>query len=393
MIDPTHRGNDMRLTLALMLLALPVQAETLSQEIARTGLAATETRLAALPTRTDAETFTLGGVQFLRAIEGTFQDRYAMGLTDRSGMLPLLRLPLADNPNPEPFTPPAITALFAHAAINLAAAKTTLAAIPATSDFAVEIALDDLWFDIDRSGTRAPGEGIADLIATLQPTTIRFDVADAAWTAAYADLLGAICAMVQAYDPTAPIARVLQARTAMEQFGPLTPDPFLGSATPLDAVDLVAMVLDTLNQPPDAAQMARAKQHLRDMVALNREFWTRVAAETDNNREWLPNDAQHSALGLPVPPGTGTAWLAVLEDLDALLTGQKLVPYWRVSGTAGVDVGAMFDDPRPIDLIGWVQGHAALPYLKQGPLVTPDSLAAFDTLMSGQTMLFALYLN
>lgn len=83
----------------------------------------------------------------------------------------------------------------------------------------------------------------------------------------------------------------------------------------------------------------------------------------------------------------------MLDDLDALLTGQKLVPYWRVSGNGGVDVGAMFDDPRPIDLVGWVQGWAALPYLKQGPLVTPDSLVAFDTLISGQAMLFALYLN
>jgi hypothetical protein len=390
----------MRLTLALMLLALPLHAETLSQEIARTGLAATETRLTALPSRTDAEAFALGGVQFLRAIEGTFQDRYAMGLTDRTGMLPLLRLPLADNPNPTPFAPGAITALFANAAGGLAAAKTTLAAIPATSDFAVEIALNDLWFDIDRNGTRSAGEGMSDLVATLQPTnpdaplpTIRFDVADAAWTAAYADLLGAICAMVQAYDPTAPIARVLQARATMQEFGPLSPDPIFGGGASLDAVDLVAMVLDTLNQTPDTAQMARAKHHLRDMVALNREFWTRVAAETDNTQEWLPNDAQQSALGLPAPPGTGTAWLAVLDDLDALLTGQKLVPYWRVSGTAGVDIGAMFDDPRPIDLVGWVQGWAALPYLKQGPLVTPDSLAAFDTLMSGQAMLFALYLN
>lgn len=390
----------MRLTLALMLLALPLQAETLSQEIGRTGLAATESRLAALPTRTDADSFALGGVQFLRAIEGTFQDRYALGLTDRTGFLPLLRLPLADNPTPAPFAPQAIVALFANAADDLATAKTTLAAIPATSDFAVEIALADIWFDIDRNGTRSDGEGLADLIAPLQPAAtgaplpiVRFDVADAAWTAAYADLLGGICALIQAYDPTAAITRVLQARAAIEQFGPLAPDPIFGGGASLDVADFVAMILDTLNQTPDTARMARAKQHLRDMVALNRDFWARVAVETDNDREWLPNDAQQSALGLPVPPGTGAAWLAVLDDLDALLTGEKLVPHWRVNGAGGVDIGAMFDDPRPIDLMGWVQGWAALPYLKPGPLVSTDSLNAFDTMMSGQTMLFALYLN
>lgn len=390
----------MRLALALLLLALPVQAETLSQEIGRTGLAATQTRLAALPTRTDAETFTLGGVQFLRAIEGTFQDRYAMGLTDRSGLLPLLRLPLADNPNPTPFAPQAIVALFANAADDLAAAKTTLTTLPTTSDFAVEIDLADIWFDVDQSGTRTAGEGLGDLVAPLQPSTtgaplpvVRFDVADAAWTAAYADLLGGICSMMQAYDPTAPIARVLQARAAMEQFGPLSPDPIFGGGASLDVVDLIAMVLDTLNQTPDKAHMAAAKQHFRDMIALNRTFWDRVATETDNDREWLPNDAQQSALGLPVPPGTGAAWLAVLSDMDAVLTGQKLVPHWRITGAGGVDVSAMFDDPRPIDLMGWIQGWAAQPYLKQGPLLDQDSLSAFDSLVSGQAMLFAIYLN
>ena len=87
------------------------------------------------------------------------------------------------------------------------------------------------------------------------------------------------------------------------------------------------------------------------------------------------------------------AWRAALANLDAPLTGQKLVPYWRISGAAGVDGGAMSYDPRPIDLVGWVQGWAAMPSLKQGHLVTRNSLAAFDSLMSGQAMLFALDLN
>ena len=155
----------MRILPALFLfLALPLHAETLSQEIGRTGLAATETRLAALSPARDAETFALGGVQFLRAVEGTFQERWAMGMTDRTGMLPLLRLPLADNPNPAPFQPAAIVTLFADAEARLAAAKTTLSSLPDTSDFTLDIALDDIWFDVDANATRSPGEGIGDIL-------------------------------------------------------------------------------------------------------------------------------------------------------------------------------------------------------------------------------------
>ena len=98
----------MRLAAMLLSLALPVQAETLSQEIAHSGLAATQSRLLALTSPGDAERFATGGVTFLRAIEVTFQERYAMGLTDRTGMLPLLRLPLNDNPHPATFDPAAI---------------------------------------------------------------------------------------------------------------------------------------------------------------------------------------------------------------------------------------------------------------------------------------------
>ena len=78
----------MRVTTALMLFALPLQAETLSREIARAGLGPTQARLMAEPNPDDADRFALGGVTSLRAIEGTFQERYAMGLTDRTGMLP-----------------------------------------------------------------------------------------------------------------------------------------------------------------------------------------------------------------------------------------------------------------------------------------------------------------
>ncbi len=387
-------------------LALPAAAETLSAELGRSGIAATETRLAALPSPTDAERFALGGTQFLRAIEGSFQDRWSAGMTDRTGMLPLLRLPLDDNPNPAPFDPKMIVGVFEHAAENLAKSRTTLTAIPGTSDFGLEIALDDIWFDDNSDGTRSKGEGIADILgleilggmgdsgATPQPLlTVRFDVADAAWLAAYADMLGGVSATVRAYDPTEPITRVMTARATLETFGTVEADPFFGGNSNPDAFDMIAMILATLNQTPDKALLAEAQTHFLNMVAENRQFWSRVASEQDNAHEWLPNDQQQSVLGIDVPPGTGAAWMVMLSDFEAVMKGDKLVPYWRVGGSAGINVARMFTDPRPIDIAGWIQGWDALPYLEKGRLVSNESADAFDALTSGRAMLFALYLN
>ena len=70
-----------------------------------------------------------------------------------------------------------------------------------------------------------------------------------------------------------------------------------------------------------------------------------------------------------------------------------LVPWWRIGGTAGLNVGRMFTEPSPIDLAGWVQGWAALPYLEQGTIVSTDSTRAFASLIDGDPMLMALWLN
>ena len=389
------------------LFALPAHSETISQEIAHTGLTATEARLTGLASPTDADRFALGGVQFLRAIEGSFQDRYTAGLTDPTGMVPLLRLPIPDNPTPAAFDPAVFVNIFIHAGDKLTEAKTTLTAIPATSDFGLEIAVGDLWFDINKDGTRDPGEGIAEVLGTGvfggEPDTgttphalptVRFDVADAAWLAAYADMLTGICDLVRAYDPTEPVTRIMNARTAMQKIAPIVPDMLFGDGHDgVDEIDVIAAVLATLNQTPDGYQMTAAQTRFLAMIAENRDFWARVAKEADNDHEWLPNDQQTSALGVDLPPGTGGHWLAVLSDVEAILKGEKLVPYPRVAEPAGLNVGKMFTEPRPIDIAGWIQGWAALPYLEKGTLVTTASTNAFDALVSGNSMLFALYLN
>ena len=393
---------------ASLALATTATAEAISAEIGTTGLTATETRLAALPAPTDADRFALGGVRFLRSVEQALQLRWQTGLSDQLTMLPFLRLPIPENPAPTAFDPAAIATLFKNVSTGMDAAREALSEIAPTADFGVEIAFKDIWFDINSNTTRDTGEDLLNVMGPMimgfqwdarDPATpapvIRFDVADAAWLSAYTHLLGGLSDMILAYDPTAPVTRISDARTAMTKLGTIAPDPLfgMGGGASMDGVDYFAMILATLNQTPDSAKMLSAQTHLLAMVTDNRRFWAEVATETDNDKEWIPKDGQTSAMGIELPPGTGPTWLGVLSDFEALLKGEKLIPFWRINGPVGVDIAAMFTDPRAIDVAAWIQGEGAVPYLKQGNLISTQSLTQFDAMLSGQTMLFTLYLN
>lgn len=389
----------------LLCLPLPTHAETISQEIGRSGIAPTLKRLIELPLANDEEALATAMLTFLIAIEGTFQTRWSYGLTDRTGMVPLLRLPLDDNPAPLAFDPGVIRSIFTEANARLADARTFLAR-QVSPGSTLTISLGDLWFDVNSNAARDAGENLLDIAgpallgwrwegrdpATPAPV-VSFDNADMAWTSAYAHLLMGICDLVLAYDPTEPITRILAARATMDGLGLVMPDMLLGGNTVPDSIDIIAIILASLDQTPDAPRMASAQQHFLAMIADNREFWARVETETDNVAEWLPNDRQQSALGLVLPPGTGVSWLAVLADAEAILTGKKLVPYWRFEGPAGVNVARLFTDPRPVDIPGWIQGWAAVPYLEPGPKVSPESWWAFESMVSGEAMLFSIFLN
>jgi hypothetical protein len=223
---------------------------------------------------------------------------------------------------------------------------------------------------------------------------IRFDAADAVWLLAYTHLLQGISDTVIAYDPTAAIARMIDTRAAL---GLTNRTPVEGEYDFNDSfgdfADIASVVLGALNQPPNADRLTSAHDHFLAMVSENRRFWPMVNAEADNAMEWIPNDHQQSALGIPLPPGTGNTWLDVLDDAEALLKGDLLIPYWRTDANHGVNLARMFTDPAPIDLIGWIQGYGAVPYIAQGRTVSGQSWTAFEQLMQGESLLFTVYLN
>jgi hypothetical protein len=227
----------------------------------------------------------------------------------------------------------------------------------------------------------------------LPALVIRFDVADSRWLMAYADLLAAVGNAVLAYDPTAAIITITGTDATLAE---LNRDLPMLNAMDMNFgrfVDAFAVVDQALRQEPDKARTAAAHAGLVAMIGHNRDFWRLVRAETDDALEWVPNDRQASGLGVTMPEGAGDTWLAVLSDAELLLGGKLLIPYWRLGDGAGLNLGRMFLDPRPVDIVGWVQGYAALPYAERGPRIGPENWARFDRMMQGRGMLFAAWLN
>lgn len=386
---------------SLACLAHPVAAQTISAEMGVKGITSTATRLAGATTPEDL--FALGALRFLGAIEAGLQARWQMGVPETMMMLPVMRLPIPENPTPTAFDPGMISALFTGISAQMDAAREPLSKIPADADFGLEVAFKDIWFDIDANGTRDPGEDAAAILGpmffgwewdardpALPLPVIRFDAADAAWLSAYTHLLQGTSDVILAYDPTAAIQRVIDTRTA---FG-LSPGQTMTEFYEIDAfADILSVVMGALDQPPDAARLTAAHGHYLAMVSENRRFWTLVKAETDNAQEWVPNDRQQSAMGIPLPAGSGDMWLAVLSDAEAMLQGKALIPYWRADAAHGINLGRMFTDPAPIDLFGWFQGFAAVPYLEPGRTVSAQNWMAFEQMMASDALLFTLFLN
>jgi hypothetical protein len=380
---------------------------TLSARIAANGLAATAAELSALTEPSPDERFALGGVQFLAAIETALQTRYRTGMTGALTMmadLPVLRLPVPENPAPEPFDPAIIDVMFARIAADLDGAISALDSIADADAVGVAVNTADIWFDINMSGTRDPGEGLSDVAGFLlsggfgpapAAMTIRFDTADAAWLSAYAHLLSGISDVVLAFSPTESITRVLDATAAMQALSPEVTDPlaqyYFSDADTL--IDMAAIILGALEQQPDPDLSRAAHAHFLAMIADNRTFWTRVAQEQDNESEWIPNKRQQSVLPIPFPKDTGARWQAVLADAEALLNGRLLIPYWRLGNDAGINLARLFQDPPEMDLAGLIQGHTLVPYMEKGSLVTGTSLIMFEQLVAGDAGLYMVVLN
>lgn len=386
-----------------LLMAAPVAAQDIPTRLAEQGLAPTEAYLASLSDPDPTERFALGAVRFLGAIETTLQTRWRLGMNADFSELPVLRLPVPPNREPAPFTPETIPDLFETLIADLDAARAPLLQIADDDAVALTIPLYDLWFDINMNGTRDDGEGVIGvagrtltgrgLRTRFDSDQITFDTADAAWLAAYTHFVSAFAELVLAFAPVDQISYVLDLDAQMDGLAADTQyqsglDMLFGAQA-----DRLAMIYFALRNQPDPAHTRAAHGHLLQMIAQNRVFWARVWAETDNTGEWVPNNDQDQGLGFWVPPGTGERWLAVLDDAEALLKGEKLIPHWRFRSGAGLNLRRMFEEPRPIDIAEWIHGVGVMPYVEEGTRISRDNWLDFRRLVRGEELLYVVFLN
>lgn len=365
--------------------------------IAKQGLESTIDNLAARPPSAETD-FLLGGMHFLRATEAIMRVRYENSSTPLA-LLPGMRNELPSNPEAK-FSPDFLERAMSEALVHLAAAETALGRA-AGKEFAVEIPLTSIWFDIDQDGTRSDWESGLAIMQALNADAnesfdgiIRFDSADAHWLKAYVHVMSGMAELTLASDPTPAIKTVFEGRQELDRVG-ATQTMFIGN----DELDTLAAVLLTLRGTPDQTRTRAALKHFKAMVAENRKFWTAVRKETDNDHEWLPNPAQTSAFGVEVTEEMARGWQEVLVEIEDLLEGKKLVPYWRAGNPygategLGVNLAKFLEQPGDMDLILWIHGAAAAPYLERGSLAQMDAWDRFTNMTRGDGLMFALWFN
>lgn len=399
----------------------------------------------------------LGLAHMLGAVEGLVQGFHRYGLNNGAqgygalamAGLPFLRVPVPDNPAPEPVSYQALRALLDDFAGELAEGEAVLDAV-GDGRVAMELDLARIRLDFDDDGKAGEQELFLVVFATVggirstDGWTVDLDAADAAWLQAYSNLLMALTDFLlahdweHAYDATfeglfprsfTP-QTVLNAlsRNAAERMGELQAkmpqqpecDPYpngrpdddclaayrewrdhpvsreidgLRQATEWSSIaDLIAFVHLLHWDVEDADRLRDARVHAQRTVRLSREMWRRVLAETDDAREWIPGPKQTGIFPtLPIDDELLAGWMEVLELFDDVLEGKLLLPHWRFE--QGFNLRRMAEDPRAFDLVMLIHGRDVIPYLEDGPIADSTVWTAATRVFGGDFLRYFLYIN
>ncbi len=356
----------------------------------------------------DEARFALGVVQFLRAVEGRMQAFYRHGYRAESGMLGFTNLPIPNNSKPEPLDYRTARTLLQDWVDDLGRVDATLARVK-SPDVKLPLHFGLIRLDFNGDGKAEDDEtlwkvygkfnrGSNTSAEAAQGFVIAFDRGDVDWLRGYCHILSALTEVLLAHD----FGELFDRSGFLLLRGIKAPEAFLvepkqkRDGFDIDQIlDLVAMIHLIRLPVAEPARLKSALDHMEAMVALSRSSWKFILAETDDDHEWVPNPKQGSVVpNVRVTAEMVEGWHRFLDEFELILAGKKLAPFWRGNDPRrGINVRRVFTDPRPFDLVLWVQGAAAAPYLEAGELSSPETWGRINRVFNGEFIGFAMWFN
>jgi hypothetical protein len=361
----------------------------------------------------DNARFALGLTRFLLSGERMLGDMYRHGGFNTpitaSMMMDMGRgQNFAFNPDPEPITHDQWRASVQRWIDDVRTAEATLAEIKAP-DVKIRVPIGLTRMDLNADGKAAEDEHLWQFFLLVQrrftPTPeeaaafeIAMDRGDVDWLRGYCNLCMALGEFILAHETTEVFDRVGHVIFPKS----VTPYEYLKGPRAvfepiqdIDVVDVIAMVHLIRLRVADAPRLERVRMHLLQTVTLGESMWAAYDAETDDDCEWIPSPKQANG-AIPnalINAEQRDAWLMGLGEGKALLEGARLLRFWRGDGSKGVNFRRALTESTEFDLVLWVQGSAAGPFLEQGEFTKPGTWSRLMNAFNGTVFRYGWWLN
>ncbi len=367
----------------------------------------------------------LGVCEFLQAVEKLGQDQYRYGLlANRAIALPMMRLPLPENSKPEKLNYQAARAMVQSFIDGLKRADEQLAKVK-PANIKLRLRVDQIRLDLNGNENYEDDATFGQVMQTVQNArtfnfggaaqaqqvpalSIAFDDADVLWLRGYCHVMSAFGETVLAHDWRDQFERTAHLFYPNVE----TPYAFLLKELPTENIfssqsifDAIALIHTINYECTEPDRMKTALTHLESVIDLSRKSWKLINQETDDDEEWLPNVNQKSVvMGVPVSREMQTGWSLFLDEMEAILQGKKLAPFWRgvpmepnsgmpVNREYGINVRKIFTEPKRFDLVLAIQGTGFQPFLEKGNITSDDTWNNISRAFRGNFMFFMVWAN
>ena len=348
-----------------------------------------------------------GILRFTAAVQRLGQALHRHGLETSNGgammQLPILRMPVEPNPNPEPLDYQKYRAILQTLFDDLNRADALLAE-GSKGDVRLVIDLLKTRADINGNGKADENESLGVILDALtrraepeplQDLTFAFDKADILWLRGYIQFISAAAQFGLSVDFEESFNKT--AHAYFPHAGLPMQDELVRPAQAMGFADnslgdAIAMIHLLNWQVTDPGRLNDVRLRLKMLTQLSRESWKAARAEADNDNEWLPNAKQTSKLAAaPVDDAIIDGWILVMDEFEAVLDGKKLMPHWRFE--KGFNLKRLFDESKRIDAVLIAAGVDAIPFLETGPISDQARWNSLTGVFGGNFLGYAIWFN